>query len=133
MRQRQWLELMTDNDIDLQYHPGKVNVVPDALSRRPEMNKIIELTQQKKLLKEIIKLDLMIIQQTSTSEQLMVFQFQPILMEEIKEEQKGDPRLQKIREQVKAGLRLDISIHSDGTYYFGNRTMYHKEKPDRKY
>ena len=33
MRQRRWLEFMVDYDIDLQYHPGKVNVVPDALSR----------------------------------------------------------------------------------------------------
>ena len=28
MRQRRWLELLADYDIDLQYHPGKVNVVP---------------------------------------------------------------------------------------------------------
>ena len=33
VRQCRWLELMADYDIDLQYHPGKVNVVPDALSR----------------------------------------------------------------------------------------------------
>ena len=36
MRQRRWLELMADYDIDLQYHPGKVNVVSDALSRKFE-------------------------------------------------------------------------------------------------
>jgi len=36
MRQRRWLELMADYDIDLQYHPEKVNVVPNALSRMPE-------------------------------------------------------------------------------------------------
>jgi len=36
MRQRRWLELMADYDIDLQYHPGKVNVVSDALSRKSE-------------------------------------------------------------------------------------------------
>ena len=33
MRKRRRLELMEDYNIDLQYHPGKVNVVPDALSR----------------------------------------------------------------------------------------------------
>jgi len=121
MRQRRWLELMADNDIDLQYHPGKVNVVPNALSRRLEMNKIIELTQQKKLLKEIIKLDLTIIQQTSTSEQLMVFQFQPILMEEIKEEQKGDPRLQKIREQLKPDWDWIYVFSQMAPYIFCNR------------
>jgi len=35
MHQRRWLELMVDYDLDLQYHPGKVNVVPDALCRKP--------------------------------------------------------------------------------------------------
>lgn len=35
MRQRKWLELMADYDIDLQYHHGKVNIVLNVLSRRP--------------------------------------------------------------------------------------------------
>ncbi|KAI3771932.1 hypothetical protein L6452_03104 [Arctium lappa] len=34
MRQRIWLELLKDYDCDLLYHPGKANVVADALSRR---------------------------------------------------------------------------------------------------
>nr|GFB81079.1 putative reverse transcriptase domain-containing protein [Tanacetum cinerariifolium] len=34
MRQRRWLELLSDYDCDIRYHPGKVNVVADALSRK---------------------------------------------------------------------------------------------------
>ncbi|GKA98338.1 putative reverse transcriptase domain-containing protein [Tanacetum coccineum] len=34
MRQRQWLELLSDYDCDICYHPGKANVVADALSRK---------------------------------------------------------------------------------------------------
>nr|GFA76672.1 putative reverse transcriptase domain-containing protein [Tanacetum cinerariifolium] len=34
MRQRRWLELLIDYDCDIRYHPGKVNVVDDALSRK---------------------------------------------------------------------------------------------------
>ncbi|WMV45356.1 hypothetical protein MTR67_038741, partial [Solanum verrucosum] len=33
LRQRRWLELLTDYDMSILYHPGKANVVVDALSR----------------------------------------------------------------------------------------------------
>ncbi|GJU88186.1 putative reverse transcriptase domain-containing protein [Tanacetum coccineum] len=34
MRQCRWLELLSDYDCEIRYHPGKTNVVADALSRK---------------------------------------------------------------------------------------------------
>jgi len=34
LRQRRWMELVADYDLELAYHPGKANVVADALSRK---------------------------------------------------------------------------------------------------
>jgi hypothetical protein len=38
MRQRRWLELIKDYDLEVHYHPGKANVVVDALSRKLQWN-----------------------------------------------------------------------------------------------
>ncbi|GKC18955.1 putative reverse transcriptase domain-containing protein, partial [Tanacetum coccineum] len=37
MRQRRWLELLSDYDCKIRYHPGKANVVVDALSRKEQI------------------------------------------------------------------------------------------------
>ena len=36
MRQRRWMEYLEDYDFSLHYHPGKENVVADALSRKSQ-------------------------------------------------------------------------------------------------
>ncbi|GJS92725.1 putative reverse transcriptase domain-containing protein [Tanacetum coccineum] len=47
MRQRRWLELLSDCDYEIRYHPGKANVVTDALSRK-EWNKPLRVEAKKK-------------------------------------------------------------------------------------
>ncbi|GKC92517.1 putative reverse transcriptase domain-containing protein [Tanacetum coccineum] len=37
MRQSRWLELLSDYDCEIRYHPGKENVVADALSRKEKI------------------------------------------------------------------------------------------------
>ena len=71
MRQRRWLELMADYDIDVQYHPEKINVVPDALSRKLEACMAMQITQQKELFEEMRRMDLMVIRRAIAPSELM--------------------------------------------------------------
>jgi len=91
MRQRRWLELMADYDIDLQYHPGKVNVILDALSRKPRACMVMQITQQKELLEEIRRMELMVTRRTNAFGQLMTLQFQSTLLEKIQGGSKWGP------------------------------------------
>jgi hypothetical protein len=40
LRQIRWLDLIKDYELEIQYHPGKANVVVDALSRKGQVNNI---------------------------------------------------------------------------------------------
>ena len=58
MRQRRWIELIKDYDLEILYHPGKANLVADALSRKKNYGMATLLTSQIQLLKDMRKLEL---------------------------------------------------------------------------
>ena len=60
LRQRRWLELIKDYDLEVYYHPGKVNVVADALSRKKYANEL-RATPESELCAEFAYLNLGIV------------------------------------------------------------------------
>ena len=58
MRQRRWMELLKDYDFTLEYHPGKANVVADALNRKPRGIVASLMVQEWRMLESIAEFDL---------------------------------------------------------------------------
>ena len=99
MRQRRWLELVKDYDLEIHYHPGKANVVVDALSRRSYANMAVAFQMPPELCEEFEQLSLGFLHHTSSA----AFEAVPTLESEIRQHQKDDEKLQEIRELLKKG------------------------------
>ena len=82
MRQRRWLELEKDYDCAINYHPGKANMVADALSRKSSSSISMMKMVQRPLLVELMKLEIEIVPM-GTVERLLAMSLQPTLLERL--------------------------------------------------
>jgi hypothetical protein len=64
MRQQRWLELIKDYEMEVHYHPGKANVVADALSRKSQDNMLAAHPMLYELAKEFHRLSLRFLNNT---------------------------------------------------------------------
>jgi hypothetical protein len=92
LRQRRWLELIKDYDLGINYHPGKANVVVDALSRKKYCNATFARRMQPELRREIEYLNLGMV-----SEAKVTLEVEPTLEVEIREGQLEDAKLKEIQ------------------------------------
>ena len=120
MRQRRWIELIKDYECTIEYHPGKANVVADALSRRPMSSlshlRAVHLPRLIELRSLGVRLEL-----TDSGALLATFHVRPVLIERIRELQIQDPQIVKLRGEVEYGQRGDLSLREDGTVVMGQR------------
>jgi hypothetical protein len=58
LRQKRWLELIKDYDLGINYHPGKANMVANALSQRSHENQLVVRSIPSEMCNEFDKLSL---------------------------------------------------------------------------
>ena len=83
VRQQGWVELIKDYELEIHYHPGKANVVADALRRKSQVNMMVARPMPYELAKEFNKLSFRFLNST----QGVTVELEPTLELDIKDGQ----------------------------------------------
>nr|GEZ38072.1 putative reverse transcriptase domain-containing protein [Tanacetum cinerariifolium] len=108
MRQRRWLELLSDYDCEIHYHPGKANVMNDALSRKERIKPL-----RVRALFMTIGLDL--------PKKILAAQTEARKPENLKKEDVGGMLIEKSKDPEKF-KKEKLEPRTDGTLCFNNRS-----------
>nr|AAS07330.1 putative polyprotein [Oryza sativa Japonica Group]ABF98050.1 retrotransposon protein, putative, Ty3-gypsy subclass [Oryza sativa Japonica Group] len=117
MRQRRWLELIKDYDMGIHYHPGKANVVADALSRKGYCNATEGRQLPLELCKEFERLNLGIVSKGFVA----ALEAKPTLIDQVREAQTNDPDIQEIKKNMRRGKAIGYLEDEQGTVWLGER------------
>jgi hypothetical protein len=114
LRQRRWLELIKDYDLGINYHPGKANVVADALSWRSHVSYLVVNSMPFELCEEFDKLNLRIIANTEAME----MEAGSSLLQEIRRGQQEDDKVQEIKCNIKEEKSPGFSEDDEGMLWY---------------
>jgi hypothetical protein len=108
--------------MEIHYHPGKVNLLADALSRKEHVHAAIVTQLFYELVEDFEKLNLGIVANTEG----ITVEVEPTLEQEIRKGQVGDTKIQAIIDIMAEGRGSDFTEDDQGTIWFKNRICVHK-------
>jgi hypothetical protein len=111
------LELIKDYDLEVHYHPGKANVIVDALSRKSYANEVHVIPISSELCAECKHLNLGFI---INAVELVL---EPTLEQEIRKGQLKDEKLREIAENIAKGKLPGFRKDDNGTLWFGKKAV----------
>ena len=112
--------MIKDYDCTIEYHPGKANVVADALSRRLESSLSHMRLGYLPLLVDLRALGV-ILEAEDSGTLLAIFHVRPLLVDQILVGQSQDPRMIKLKEEIEKGKKTEFQIRDDGMIVKGQR------------
>jgi hypothetical protein len=107
--------LIKDYDLNIHYHPGKANVVADALRRKHYCNNLMVQKEQPALYEEMERLNLEIVEEG----QLNKLRVKYTLEDQIWQAQKGCPEIEEVKSLMARGKAADYRL--DGTLWLKDR------------
>ena len=112
--------MIKDYDCTIEYHPGKANVVADALSRRPESSLSHMRSGYLPLLVDLRVLGV-IFKAEDLGALLATFHVRLLLVDQILAGQSQDPQMIKLKEEIEKEMKAEFQIRDDGMIVKGQR------------
>jgi hypothetical protein len=117
LRQRRWLELIKDYDLRINYHPGKANVLADALSQRSHVSQLVVDSMLFELCEEFDKLNLRIVANTKAIE----MEVGSSLLQEIQRGQLEAEKVEEIKHNIREEKSPGFSEDDEGVLWYKGR------------
>jgi hypothetical protein len=128
LRQRRWLELIKDYDLGINYHPGKANIIADAISRRSHVNMLATRELLSEFCKEFENLNLGWV----SNAEVISMEVDSTLEQDIQKGQLEDAKIQEIKEQIKEEKAPGFSTDEQGMLWYKKRLCVPEAKEIRE-
>ena len=116
-----WMEFIEDYDFELNYHPGKANVVADALSRKSISSVACIAIREWEMLGALGEFDLDLSEFVESATLFFVVA-QPTLVNRVLEAQKGDFEVESPWEKISSGkVEKGLTVYPNLSVRYHNR------------